>query len=145
MEKYVLSPTERLLNICDEMGAKITLMVEIGELWAFEAPDNSGYTKKLGYDPSKAIRKQLVRAVKHGHDVQLHLHPQWLGARWRERRWEMGFDHYRLTDLGEEEMTRVIRRGRDYLQSLLSSTAQDYACLALRVPMSCSRTTGCHL
>jgi ubiquinone/menaquinone biosynthesis C-methylase UbiE len=77
-EEDVFAPTGRLLDAFDAEGIRLTLMVEMGEyLWLREN------------EPPLAERMegQWRDAARRGHDVQLHLHPNWLpelGAR-RER------------------------------------------------------------
>lgn len=71
----VFGPTDALLDAASETGAVLTLFAEAGEyLWLRE------------HDPDVAERMagQWQRAITAGHDVQLHLHPNWLpetGAR----------------------------------------------------------------
>jgi ubiquinone/menaquinone biosynthesis C-methylase UbiE len=68
-EQDVFAPTDRLLDAFDAEGLRLTLMVEIGEyLWLCEN------------EPPLAERmeRQWREAARRGHDVQLHLHPNWL-------------------------------------------------------------------
>jgi SAM-dependent methyltransferase len=71
----VFEPTAALLDACDAEGASLTIFAELGE-HAF-----------LGeHQPEIAARMeaQWRDAVKRGHEVQMHLHPNWLpelGAR----------------------------------------------------------------
>lgn len=71
----VFGPTDGLLDVCDRHGARLTIFAEVGEyLWLRE------------HDEATADRmgQQWRDAVSRGHDVQLHLHPNWLpelGAR----------------------------------------------------------------
>ena len=98
---YMLEPTLALLEACKAWGAPLTIMVEMGELWAWEKPENEGFRRSIGYDAASAVRDQLVSAVKSGHDVQLHLHPQWLKARWKDGTWQLDYSKYRLPLLAE--------------------------------------------
>ncbi|MFH1931758.1 MAG: hypothetical protein ABIN18_09250 [Pseudomonadota bacterium] len=107
-------------------------MVEIGELWAFEKDENRGFTEYLGYDPAARIQNQLVKVIKQGHDVQLHLHPQWLGAKWTKNGWQLDYSKYRLPDLDYHEMLDLFQRGRDYLETLLRPHCDDYSCIGFR-------------
>jgi hypothetical protein len=128
----MIQPTETLLNICQHIGVKLTIMLEIGELWAFEAVSNRNFADFLGYDPAEEIRNQLVQAVKNGHDVQLHLHPQWLNAKWIKNTWELDYSKYRVTYLSYNEMLDIFRRGKMYLESLLQPYCKDYLCIGFR-------------
>ena len=91
VRSHMIRPTNSLLNIVQKYGAKLTIMAEMAEIWAFEREENFGFNEYLGYDPSTEIRNQLEQAIRLGHDVQLHLHPQWLDARWGKNGWQLRF------------------------------------------------------
>jgi hypothetical protein len=130
--QYIINPTEALLDVCGSFGAKLTIMVEIGELWAFENATNWCFAEYLGYDAAERIRSQLVQAIKQGHDVQLHLHPQWLNAKWEQGRWKVDYSKYRIPDLDYHELVNVFRCGKEYLENLLSCYCDDYSCIGFR-------------
>lgn len=45
-----------------------------------------GKGNRMGYDhnPVVAMENQLKQAYAKGHDIQLHLHPQWVDAVWEK-------------------------------------------------------------
>lgn len=132
VRRHMTGPTARLLDVCDNVGARLTIMVEIGELWAFEDPANAAYAAALGYDPAREIREQLAVAVARGHDVQLHLHPQWIGARWTGGEWRLNYDHYRLNDFSHSQAVELLRTGRADLEETLRPYRPDYTCVGFR-------------
>ena len=132
IRRYMLEPMQALLEACESCGAKVTIMAEMAELWAWERPENEGFRMSLGYDPAIAVRRQLVQAVKGGHDVQLHLHPQWLGARWSGKQWDLDYAKYRLPLLDYGELVEILRRGKRDLDEMLRPHCADYACLGFR-------------
>jgi hypothetical protein len=132
VRRHMIEPTSKLLDACENHGATLTIMVEIGELWAFENPDNAGFSKYLGYDPASEIRSQIIEAIRLGHDVQLHLHPQWINARWNATCWDLDYAHYQLTDFNDEQMLNMLRQGKEDLETLLRPHSQDYECLGFR-------------
>lgn len=132
VRRAMIWPTARLFDICEAHGARLTIMVEMGELWAFEAPANAAYARALGYDPAWDIWEQLGQAVARGHDVQLHLHPQWVGAWWDGARWQLDYAHYRLTDWPDEEIVELLRRARGELKDKLQAFDAEYDCIGFR-------------
>lgn len=132
VRRHMIRPTARLLEVCEDAGAHLTIMVEIGELWAFEDRANAAYAEALGYDPAREIREQLADAIARGHDVQLHLHPQWLGARWDGGAWRLDYAHYRLSDLPDGQAAALLGRARCDLEALLRPHRPAYACLGFR-------------
>lgn len=68
-EEDVFAPTRRLLDAFDGEGLRLTLMVEMGEYrWLRENEPQA----------AEKMERQWREAARRGHDVQLHLHPNWL-------------------------------------------------------------------
>jgi hypothetical protein len=132
VSKFMIKPTNRLIEICQSNGAKLTIMLEIAELWAFEKSENFEFIKLLGYDPARKIRNQLEYAIKLGHDVQLHLHPQWIDAKWMKNSWKLNYDKYRLPEIRYQELVKILQRGKRDLEKSLSPCCHDYSCVAFR-------------
>jgi SAM-dependent methyltransferase len=124
-ERDVFDPAERLLAVCDEQGAKLTIMAEMGEyLWLREN------------DPTVAERmeRQWREAAERGHDVQMHLHPNWLpelGARRDGDRWTWDMSLARAHDY-PGELDTLIRRCVDALRSSIRPVRPDYEVTSYR-------------
>ncbi|MCK4956929.1 MAG: hypothetical protein KAS49_04790, partial [Candidatus Cloacimonetes bacterium] len=50
-----------------------------------------------------AIEKQICELVKNGHDVQLHLHPHWLDAKYVNGNWAFNYERFSLHSLLKEK------------------------------------------
>ena len=143
VRRDMIEPTERILAICERHGAKLTIMFEVAEYWAFQRAEEDG-TLELDYSPAKAMRKQAQDALARGHDVQLHLHPQWIGARrhagGKVAYWQLKFERSRLADLpgglGDKNdllsITGALCQGKSTLQEMLRPVDPDYRCTAFR-------------
>ncbi len=135
----VAYPTSRLLNLCERHGAKMTIMFEVGEYWAFEQYDDR-LRRELGYSPAQIMKEQATEAIERGHDVQLHLHPQWIGAEYAEGGWQLRNSYWRLADLpdglGDKErlasITGALFRGKQTLEEMIRPMKTDYECLCFR-------------
>ena len=135
----VIHPTDRLLDICDRHGAKLTIMFEVGEYWAFERYDEQ-LRQELGYSPYEAMKTQAIDAIERGHDVQLHLHPQWIGAVHDRGAWELRNAYWRLADLpgglGTKDQTTSItgalHAGKQTLEDMIRPVKADYECICFR-------------
>lgn len=135
----VVEPTDRLLDICDRYGAKMTIMFEVAEYWAFEQYDER-LRQDLGYSPYEAMKKQAIDAIDRGHDVQLHLHPQWIGAEYDNRIWRLNNAYWRLADLpgglGTQDqpasIAGALHRGKRTLEEMLVPVKRDYECICFR-------------
>ena len=79
------------------------------------------------------IKNQLIEAVGHHHDVQLHLHPQWKDARkTRSGTWELDLSLWRSPDLPVEDFKTILQQGKIWLEKLIKPHSPDYRCLAFR-------------
>ena len=71
----VLRPAEALMLTAERFSAPLTFFVEMGEILWLRKNDPSA---------AAALEEQIRQARRRGHDIQLHLHPEWLpesGAR----------------------------------------------------------------
>lgn len=142
VRRDMIEPTGRLVALCDRYGAKVTIMCEVGEYWAMQETEAEACgSLRLGYSPSTEIAKQLQAVVRGGHDVQLHLHPWWIGARFGNGGWQLRPELLRVTDLPENAQgdspcaTDILRRGKETLETIVRPVCPEYACLVYRAAM----------
>lgn len=133
----VIEPTGRLMRICEGHGAKLTLFFEVGEYWAFCQAQAKGQLQHLAFDPGAEMRRQIQLAVKCGHDVQLHLHPQWLGFQVKGGAWKLDMSKVRLPALAADELKQVLAAGKETLECLLRPVRADYECFVFRAGNLC--------
>lgn len=140
----MIEPTDRVLDICDRHGAKLTIMFEVAEYWAFRQAEKQGRLR-LAYSPSQAMEEQARDAIRRGHDVQLHIHPQWLGAKFENGLWSLRFAQWRLADLprgiGAKDdplsVTGALYSGKQTLHHILRPIQPAYECIAFRAGGFC--------
>jgi hypothetical protein len=68
---------------------------------------------------------------RQGHDVQLHIHPQWRGAEYEDGRWRLTAD-WSILNYEPDEAYRMMKAGKEYLENLLRPVNPDYACVSFR-------------
>jgi len=128
----LINPTNRLLDLCGKYGAKLTLFFDVCEYWAFRQAKAEGKLNHLDYDPAAEMAHQAQEAVRRGHDVQLHLHPQWLNAEIEGGHWKVDFSLWRTPALEDKHIVRTFRKGKQTLEDLLRSIDPLYRCVAFR-------------
>lgn len=131
--KHIIEPTEKILHIADLYNAKITIFFEVIEYWKLKKEWDCG--NKMGYDknPIEAMEWQIIQAYKKGHDIQLHLHPQWVNAHWTENGWKVDLSQWRLggyAGYGKWSLESLLQRGKETLETIINDT--DYVCHTLR-------------
>jgi hypothetical protein len=127
--ELMVKPTDRLLRLFDRYGAKLTIMADIAEILKFKEYKEEHGRDDFSYD---AIIDQLRRAVKGGHDVQLHLHTSFFNARYDKRRWLQDWSEYDFANLPFDRMDWMVRTGKEFLETIIKPVNPDYRCIAFR-------------
>jgi SAM-dependent methyltransferase len=120
----VFDPTEALLDACDAEGARLTIFAELGE---------HAYLRE--HEPQVAARMeaQWRDAAQRGHDVQMHLHPNWLpelGARFEDGRYTWNELLTRAED--HPDLVGLIGRLRRTLEEVIRPVDPSYEAVAFR-------------
>ncbi|MBE7418015.1 MAG: hypothetical protein HS128_09725 [Ideonella sp.] len=121
-------PTMAFLNMLDDAGVRVTFMVDVAQ--------HLFLTSQRKHDRHVAQQCDLwehtVRSIaERGHDVQLHLHPQWLGASRRggfnllDKRWNIGL-------YAPEQQRQLVTHAVAYLRSLLKVVIEGYRVVAYK-------------
>ena len=87
------------------------------------------------YPELKALADAWEEAVREtfgqGHDIQLHIHPQWSKARYHNGRWQLNGD-WSILNYSSSEARQMICTGKEYLESLLRPMNPNYRCVSFR-------------
>ena len=132
---HIIEPTEKILKVLKEHKTHITFFFEVVEYWKLKEEWEKGNDMGYKENPIIAIENQIRKAYKEGHDFQLHLHPQWVDAKWENGTWKVDFDNWRLGGYnkeGEFSLTNLIQKGKDTLESIIFPIDENYRCVALR-------------
>jgi len=126
-EHCVVNPAAQMASISDACDAPLTVFAEVLEIDA--ALKHGGAVAK----GAEGAERQLVELWKQGHDVQLHIHPQWIGARHDGETWQLDMKRWRCGSLTAREFQDAVEYGVEWLSHRLgSSAAKRYACVAFR-------------
>jgi len=129
IQERLIEPANRFMDISEKYGAKYTFMAEVSQYWSF---------KKMGEKFPELLSKTekweetIQAAIKRGHDVQLHLHPQWDGAAYENGVWKLNLDLWSLPSLEKEYIRSLVKRGKNTLEELLKPIKDDYKCSCFR-------------
>lgn len=128
--EHIIRPTDAILAIAERHNAKLTIFFEVVEYWRLKEQWEAG--NRMGYasDPIEAMEEQVREAYRKGHDVQLHLHPQWINAEWENGRWMVDNSYWRLSSLPEEQLIPLFTKGKETLEGIIGDP--HYRCHVLR-------------
>jgi len=122
----LFDPTDKVLNIAEQMGVPVTLFTDILCAYKYNEWDKNNF-----FYP---YEDQLHKALCNDHDVQLHLHPHWLTTEFEGNTFFPSND-FRLADFDghpEWNIKKIIEHGVRFLSELCSVPLSDYQCLAFR-------------
>jgi len=132
IQTHMVQPTEKLLGYLAQMDIRATFFVEVAELLVFEDAVRSGRcSASLAWDYD-AILSQIRTMLLQGHDVQLHLHPQWFDACWNGEQWQMRSCHRGMLRRGIEPFASFVHRGKEWLEDIANDANVEYACRVFR-------------
>lgn len=126
-QTLMFDPAKRLLDICDKYGAKYTFFAEIGQQLTMLGSSNPKWR-----EVTQKWEKVLIDAIQRGHDVQLHFHPQWIGAAYKDDKWIVNRDYWHSAKVPAELFERWIKEGKEYLEKVLKEVNPTYSTLAYR-------------
>jgi SAM-dependent methyltransferase len=120
----VFEPTNALLDACDAEGACLTIFAELGE---------HAFLREHEPEVAARMETQWRIAVQRGHDVQMHLHPNWLpelGARRENGRYVWNEMLTRADD--HPDLVGLIGRLRRTLEEVIRPVDPSYEAVAFR-------------
>ena len=127
--ELMVEPTQRMMALFEEYGAKLTIMADVAEILKFRELKETTGRDECSYD---AIAAQLQDAIRRGHDVQLHLHASYFNARREGGRWVQDWLEYDFANLPAERLEEVVCIGKRFLEDLLKPVSGAYDCIAFR-------------
>ncbi len=128
IEQIQFAPLRRLLEIYAKFGARTTILPDVMQQLAFRRyEDANPELKRLGDSWDQHLRDAFLQH----HDVQLHLHPQWLNADYDNGNWHSHGD-WSILNYDRETACAMLAGGKQYLEALLRPIDPSYRCLAFR-------------
>ncbi|MDR0743483.1 MAG: hypothetical protein LBF05_03900 [Tannerella sp.] len=126
-KKALFDPTQKILDIADRYGIKVTLFSDILCAYRFKEWDEKSF-----YLPYK---DQLQYAVRAGHDVQLHIHPHWLTTQYDGAAF-LPSEDFALSDFKDHAayggIPGIIELSVEKLKDICMPVDKNYQCLAFR-------------
>ena len=115
---------QRIAELVDVYRGTTSVFVEALEFEAMET---------AGVGDVSAVRRQIAALAQNGHEINLHLHPQWLRADFAEdRTWQLSGPSWRTGDLDQATSIESVRRGAEWVRDVLASVSPDHRCIAFR-------------
>ncbi len=128
-------PMRELVKIFNNHGIRGSFNVEVMQQLTYRSLQGR-------FPELQAIADEWERVVKEsfqqGHDIQLHLHPQWSDARYnREGDWMLSGD-WSIINYRNDQIRAMLVAGKQYLESLLREIDPAYTCVSFRAGSWCA-------
>ena len=121
-------PLRRLVAIYNRLGIHGSFNAEVMQQITFRQHEHEHKELKLWADEWDEIVRETFRQ---GHDVQLHIHPQWQNAEYKDGRWKLTAD-WSILNYSREAASQMLHCGKEYLQNLLRDIDPNYRCVSFR-------------
>jgi len=133
LDACIKRPVDRILDVADKFSAPVTFFVEALE---FEAMQRANIENII------PILEQLTDAYSRGHDLQLHIHPQWYNAIWDGDHWQVNEKLWRMGNLDAGLAYDLLSQGKNWLEGLMAERFPEYKCIAFRAGGWCIQPSG---
>ena len=118
----------RLTGIYEQFGLKSSFYVEaMQQLCHLRLGCAHPVLLELAYEWEDVIRKTYMR----GHDVQMHIHPQWHNAYYGNGQWFLG-KKWSITEYPPSDVRKILSECKQYIEELLRPINPDYRCVSFR-------------
>ena len=122
------APMRELVRIYNARGIRGSFNAEVLQQLTFRKfQDEHAELKRLADEWDAAVQK----AFRQGHDIQLHIHPQWSDAEYLNGKWNLKA-HWSILNYPVDEAQQMISNGKEYLEKLLRPLDPDYRCVSFR-------------
>lgn len=121
-------PMRELVKIYNAHGVRGSFNAEVMQQLTFRKFQNDyPELKTLADEWDESVRE----TYRQGHDIQLHIHPQWQNAEYEDGRWRLTAD-WSILNYEADEAFQMMLAGKDYLEKLLRPIDPAYACVSFR-------------
>jgi hypothetical protein len=128
IHRLQIQPLRRLTQIYEQSGFRGSFFVEVLQqlkhlAWGRRHP----VLHERAYQWEDIVRDTLVK----GHDIQLHIHPQWSEADYTNAGWRLSHK-WSLLEYSFDKIKALLKDSKNYLEDLLQPVDSEYKCIAFR-------------
>ena len=122
-------PMRRLAKIFNDHGIRGSFNAEVMQQLVYR-------DRQARFPELKAIADEweevVTESFRQGHDIQLHLHPQWSAAQYEGNgNWKISGD-WSILNYPSSQIKAMLTVGKQYLETLLRKIDPAYSCVSFR-------------
>ena len=111
LRELILEPADLLAKTFEKWNSHFVIFVEAAELEIL--------SKRRTDQDIDSVLTQINRLYSEGHEIGLHLHPQWYNAKYEDGRWQVDISEYNLCKLPPERIRDIVSRSVEFLRNVL--------------------------
>src|SRR5579859_1105145 len=128
-------PMRKLVKIFNEHGIRGSFNAEVMQQLAYRSQQERFPELKAIADEWEEV---VTESFRQGHDIQLHLHPQSMDARYEGNgNWKLSGD-WSILNYPPQQIRAMLVAGKQYLETLLRRIDQRYSCVSFRSGSWCA-------
>ena len=112
----LVRPMIALNDICQRHDVKLSVFVDMA--YIYRLSELKGQFVALHKDFDDVI-ENVKFLHDQGHDIQLHLHPQWFYSTYNGWEWVLDFAHYKLSDMPGEDAWMKFQKCKEMLEEIV--------------------------
>jgi hypothetical protein len=133
VEELQFRPMRELVGIYNAHGIRGSFNAEMMQQLTFRRLQSRHTELK---EQADAWDEHVRETFKQGHDIQLHIHPQWSEAHYEEGAWRLSGD-WSILNYTEDAARGMLAAGKEYLENLLRPLDSGYRCISFRAGAWC--------
>lgn len=110
-----------LMDLCEKINIKMTFMVDVAQQLIFNTYLNYPEIKEQKELWDDTVKSMYIR----GFDVQLHLHPQWIDAKYEDGFFYVG-ENWNISTYPPAAGKHLIKNSVEYLEELIRQDCPEY-------------------
>ena len=122
-EKCIIEPTQKLIEIAERHGVKITFFIDCGYLRALKKYSDSYPVLKKEYE---LVTNQIKLLVELGHACELHIHPHWEDSSYNGNEWLFDTRRYKLSNFSEHDILNIFKSYKNILEEITNKPTVVY-------------------
>jgi len=126
-------PMRELVRIYNAHGIRGSFNAELMQQLTFRKFEREHPELKRLADEWDAVVRETF---SQGHDIQLHIHPQWNEAEYQDGKWRLTAD-WSILNYEPEAAYQMLSAGKEYLENLLRAVNPNYRCVSFRAGSWC--------
>lgn len=116
VKNCLVKPMEEFCKICQKKGIHSTIFVDAAYIHVLQKY-KSKYPKLE--DDYNAVVANIRFLHSEGHDIQLHIHPQWYYSTFDGSTWQLDWEHYKLSDMPNDDAFKLFKESKALLDSII--------------------------